>query len=196
MNEKFLDYFRTAIINFSHISTIPINDKILEEIVHNSLILSGEKSDWKEGSHLSGKDINQFSIKGGKFTSKNILTINCARTTKYKTLEEKIQHFDSNNFNYYFCFTRKEKKNIGREYQLIVIDANDIKLSKLNWIKTHKYIGNGTFGITAKIEPKMSDQIWLNIDINIFKKYKKLITLNFPYSEIGKNFNVLFNKNI
>jgi len=197
---------RQEIINHSGCNIFPIKGEQWEEISVRSLRAAGSKVEWKAGSHGSGADIwltdlNQgISNKSGKITrtkssGKYELSISSYRTTKYKTLEEKVEFFDGDgkNYGYYLILTREENKNI-RKYKVLLIDASKITARKLKWSvktgKTGKQTGwsgiNESLGIKMHIMKSMSDQFWIYLDLNKFEGTETLAEVSIPVDKLGK----------
>ena len=61
-----------------------------------------------------------------KYSKKKILRINGSRTTKYKTLEEKIKFLSENKDDVYYCLARnkKEWKDGLRKYYLFIFKSD------------------------------------------------------------------------
>tara|TARA_B100000575_G_scaffold36630_1_gene24662 strand:+ start:87 stop:764 length:678 start_codon:yes stop_codon:yes gene_type:complete len=197
---------KQEIINHSGCNRFPIKGEQWEEISVRALQSVGLNAEWKAGSHGSGADIwlanlNQgISNKSGKITrtkstGKYELSISSYRTTKYKTLEEKLDFFDGDgkNFKNYLILTREEDENT-RKYKVIFIDASKITAKKLKWSvktgKTSKQTGwsgvNKNLGIKMNIVKSMSDQFWIYLDLNKFKGAETLAEVSIPMDKLGK----------
>jgi len=169
---------------------IPINGLIWENLLYASLKKQSNDVVWNYKSHQTGADINyenySISCKGGRLqgSKKDRLKISSYRTTSYKTIEEKLEYFDENHEDVYFCMSYEETKN-KHKYKLFTFDSDILDYKKLNWQKTKRgWKGEGKF--LAKIESSMSDQLWLWLPIKILtKQFDICVEKNNKYGSIN-----------
>ena len=122
-----------------------------------------------------------ISCKSGTIKN-NILTISGSRTSKQKTLEEKIHHLCTDRENWYFCLAKE--KPFNKKYLLCIFKSELIKESIKNidsW--SLETCENGYFKkasclcvkkIKSIIQTKStSNQFWCNIPL-------ELIDFKFP----------------
>jgi len=159
--------------------TLPLIAELWEEILHNSLLDIGLDSKWgNDRSHKVGEDIyektyGRISCKSGALSKDNV-KFNGSRTTKFKTLEEKLEFLSSDHDDCYFMLA-KNKKNIDNKnfkYKVLIFSSSLCKVNKLNWEekfnKTGKLSGwKGTGNFNAEINRSMSDQLWLTLPLDM-----------------------------
>ena len=199
------------IISYSGIRKFPIKGELWEEISVDALKSVGLKVEWEAGSHGSGADIflpdsgEGISNKSGKITrtkttGKNELSISSYRTTKYKTLEEKLNFFDGDgkNFSKYLVLTREENKET-RKYSVILIDAAKVSAKALKWSKKIGKTGKQTgwhgydekLGIKMNIQKAMSDQFWIYLDLNKFTGAEIVAEVSISLDKLGKTHTIV-----
>jgi len=147
-----------------------------EEVLYRSLKDIGLSPKWdNDRSHKVGEDIFEKSIGriscksgaiGGK--KKDKVIFNGSRTTRYKTIEEKLEFLSSDHDDFYFMLS-KDKKDINNKnfkYKVLIFSSASCKVNKLNWVKTTSgYKGTGKF--EAKISTSMSGQLWTTLPLNM-----------------------------
>lgn len=141
--------------------------------------------DWTPNSHKQGTDITintnsnkiDISMKSGIYDEKKeTLSLSCFRTSKYNSLEEKV--------NYVLDLVSEETCVLSliyleesKEYKIYSIDSSELiqELQKVNW-KTKKN-NNGYsdyFGKSKNCEVKfvhsMSGQFWIKLNKDLFKE--------------------------
>jgi hypothetical protein len=157
----------------------------LEEHFAYALTESGYGTDWKpDFSHKVGKDQTtnsgvRCSNKSGTYIIKNKhLIINGSRTTKYKTLNEKLNFLSKNHQDYIFCMATTNEKIWNNKYYFIVLDSNKLDYHNQTWSETYGIIKNkGELSgwecqsdyYSAKISKSMSDQLWTEIYPELFE---------------------------
>lgn len=147
-----------------------------------SLFASVTNAMWTPNNHNNGEDmlteidgLNKPSLKSG-IIENDYLTISSHRTTKYKTLSEKIDFLKSREYDSYICLSRPDK-NKPHKYYLIYFSKSTIDYDSLKWINTYNKIGDhsGWYGeshdkkIQVSIIKSMSDQVWVTLDITKIK---------------------------
>lgn len=177
---------------FSNISGVTISGLLWEERIVNALKSMDLDPKWKMGSHRPGTDIEinslKFSAKSQKIDGE-VFLFSSFRTTKLKTLKEKIYYIDNpgKNFTHYLILSHEDFKD-KIIYRVFLIEANFIKASDFSWKekmgKTARTSGrlmgwetNYKNGIKLKITKNMSDQLWIYIDKKELDSHKKVIKL-------------------
>ncbi len=166
-NETFFLYFENEIKSFHDLfKNNHLKGELLEELIVNALRKSNINCDWDCYSHNSKYDIKingvEVSVKSGKVDSKNRLKISSFRTTKHKTLEDKIEFINDNKSDVMFSCTFKDG-----EYTIYVIDTNILSLSSdREWEKCNKNYKSINNIVDVNIYHSMSDQVWYNIHLN------------------------------
>jgi hypothetical protein len=157
--------------------------ELWEENCHHALVAAGFGSDWKpDFNHQSGADMriiagDRISNKGGQIDSES-LTFSGFRTTKYKTLTDKLEFLKDKKDDYVFCLaTNKNEWESGKKiYHFIVVDSNKLDYHNQEWVDTFGKKGTGKDKhngyscknevFEAKICFSMSDQLWTTIKLS------------------------------
>jgi len=149
---------------------VPINGIVWENLLYNSLKDQSNNVIWNNGGHAAGADIEfdniGISCKGGRLLhkGKDTFRISSYRSTIYKTLQEKLDYFDENHEDVYFCLSYEETDK--HEYRLFTFDSDVLDYKSLKWQKTKSgWKGSGAFDAT--IQKSMSDQLWLFLPIKL-----------------------------
>ena len=154
--------------------SLPVLGEYWEELLHQAFVQSGQKSDWQPNrSHAIGKDIHheehgRISCKSGEYNiKKKILRINGSRTTKYKTLEEKIKFLSENKDDVYYCLARnkKEWKDGLRKYYLFIFKSDILNLGEQQWEETRGGWKCACEKYEANISRATSDQLWVSFNV-------------------------------
>lgn len=199
---EFASVFEKIVTDYSLVFGTKITDLTLETLIYKALQRCKLSPVWDSGGHGPGMDISflndeyRLSVKSAKETA-NRLTISSFRTTTYDTLQEKLDYFDGSgkNFNYYFVLSRIEKKAcksrpIGnRKYIARMIPADLVVAGNKQWYETNSgWACEKTDGVTMRIQKKMSDQFWFDIDKDIIDNSPDVINLfeiDMGYDELG-----------
>jgi len=157
--------------------------------------INSSSSNWKGGGHGVGADVisetdNIFEInsrlqnKSGELDLiKGILKWNGHRTTKHKTLNDKLNFISSNHYDYYVMLSRdKNDWKMGNKiYYLIIFKSDKIDYLSLNWTKKYDknnnltgWRGNGNSNYSAEINKSMSDQLWTTANLNYLGETYKI----------------------
>ena len=156
--------------------TIPVADLMWEEILAASLVDIGYGGEWEPGSHKIGADITgvknfgDISCKTGAWQVKprkgeTTLLLNGSRTTKYPTIEEKIEFLSQKKEDHYFCLARNKRDWVKGKlaYKLCIFPT--LPHHEMEW----EQAGNGkdwyaeNEQMRCKITRKMSDQLWTEL---------------------------------
>ena len=158
----------------------PVKGELWEDIFDQ--VINTNSKTWNMGSHSAGADVVsnttgvRYQNKAGTI-SNNTITWSGHRTTKYKTLEEKIKFISDDHCDQYVMLARNtDEWNRGlKKYYLIMFDSSLIDYTKLNWTpdmgrsKTSitSWKGSATnIPYTAKILRGTSDQLWTTADLS------------------------------
>ena len=164
----------------------PVKAELWEDIFDQ--VINGSHSNWVGGGHSSGADVIsegnikiQFQNKSGDINYRtNIIKWNGHRTTKFKTLSDKLDFISEYHCDKYVMLGRNKKewdKGI-KKYNLIMFDSEKIDYKKLNWTEKYSKTGelsgwkgeNNNLPYSATINKKMSDQLWTECDMNYLGK--------------------------
>jgi hypothetical protein len=166
-------------INIHHMlyKTLSIKDKYWEYILTDSYRTIGFTVKYDVENHVSGKDLevkNLFndgrdigvSCKSGKIClnkQNEIATIEISsyRTTKYKTLDEKLNYIDEEHEDVVYSLS-STLFNSHKKYILTVFTPLKFKNFKWETNKSGYYMKSDFF--TAKILKQCSDQLWYKIN--------------------------------
>ena len=155
-----------------------------EELCSKALIKAGFGSDWKPdfnhgvGTDQVTDDNIRISNKGGKLKD-GVLTISSSRLTKHKTLADKVAFISQGHDDYIFCLaTDKDWDWHKPVYYFIVIDSRTLTYDKGAWEETIGRKGQlsgwkttADLGFAARIVRSCSDQLWIDIDQNLFSEF-------------------------
>ena len=195
---------KEKISEWSGYSKFPLKGEILEEQLVKCLEDLGLEPGWEPGSHKPGADITDYSIKSGQIKA-GVLSISSFRTTKLKSLQEKLDYFDGEgkNYNYYFVLVRTDNDKLKvRNYRALIIPSDFICANNFTWKGNYGQRGadkgklNGwktdqKHGISLSIAKSMSDQFWIYIKEDSLNKniedgeIKKLCDIDIPYDQLG-----------
>ena len=179
VDDSLFDCIEINIINYHQMfPLLPLKDLYWENILNNSLIEIGFKTEWEPGSHKVGADVEiiggvkngRISCKGGSLTDKSTrpsISISSFRTTKFKTLDEKLSYFDEGHEDVVFSLASVKplkKDNFTLKYILSIFFP--LKFSSMNWHKNGDD-WSGEDGIyKAWIAYKMSEQLWYKVPLD------------------------------
>lgn len=176
----------------------PIKDVYLEDIWDQCINPNG--SNWKPCGHQSGADTkleNQevsesYQNKSGQLLkNKTQVKISSHRTSKYKTLEDKVNFISEKHCDKYVLLSRDEKEwdKGNRIYYLMIFDSALFDFKSLTWTaktitrgekkgqENGSFVGtkeNGRF--SAEIQSaSTSNQLWVTADIDYLGGY---VTIN------------------
>ena len=187
MNIKNLVIDITELIEKHHkLYRFPVKAELWEDIWDQ--IINGWNSNWNGGSHSSGADVIsegknkvRFQNKSGDVNlNKNSIKWNGHRTTKHKTIQDKIDFISQDHYDYYVMLGRNKKEwdNGIIRYYLLVFNSDKIDYTNLDWKETFNkdnevngWSGkNSNLSYSAKISKSMSDQLWTESDIDYLGK--------------------------
>ena len=165
--------------------SIRCKSELWEEISARALRETGYGSDWlPDFNHFIGTDqttddgIN-ISNKSGLLNKNNTkMKISGSRTTKYKTIEEKLCFLENKSEDFIFCLAINpyEWKKGKRIYYFIVIDAKKLDYHKQKWNESYSKKGELTGWncvseyYNSKITISMSHQLWTDISSDMFEE--------------------------
>lgn len=143
-----------------------------EEVLKRSLEDIGLEPEWEnDRSHKVGEDIYEKSIgriscKSGSL-EKNGVKFNGSRTTRFKTLDEKLEFLSSSHDDFYFMLAKDKKDIMSKnfKYKVLVFPSTVCKVNKLKWEET-KSGWKGTGDFSAMISRSMSDQLWTTLPLD------------------------------
>ena len=163
------------------IYSLPLIAEYWEEILSKAFGIIGYETTWKpDRSHAVGEDMrlvgmenSRISCKSGQFIKPKALNKKCvkfngSRSTKFKTLEEKITHFSNSHDDYYFLLSKN--KPFDKKYKLIIFKSEICKVDKLTWTESDsgkQWKGIGDF--MANIGKSMSAQLWTTLPLDMIK---------------------------
>ena len=172
MNENIASAIEKRIKRYHEDFSLPLMAEQWEEVLTRSLRDVGLKPEWdNDRSHKVGEDIYEESIgriscKSGSL-EKDSVKFNGSRTTRFKTLEEKLNFLSSSHDDVYFMLA-KDKKDIKEKnfkYKVLVFPSSACKANSLRWEET-KGGWKGTGDFKATINRSMSDQLWTTLPLD------------------------------
>jgi hypothetical protein len=155
---------------------LPVKAELWEHICHK---VFGDEG-WKPFNHSTNNDIRTNiegmkvpSLKGG-IIKDNILKFSSHRTTKHKSLEDKIKFLDSVEYDSFLFLARRDDGKIG-EYVVCHMPSKTWKYSELEWsVNVNKKGFESGWSATSsdkkislKIEKSMSHQLWIDVDMSL-----------------------------
>jgi len=171
MNKNLAAAIETRIKRYHEDFSLPLMAEQWEEVLTRSLKDVGLTPEWEnDRSHKVGEDIYEKSIgriscKSGSLEKSSVI-FNGSRTTKFKTLDEKLEFLSSSHDDYYFMLA-KDKKDIKKKnfkYKVLVFPSTACKANSLKWEET-KGGWKGTGDFSAVISRSMSDQLWTTLPL-------------------------------
>ena len=165
---------------WNNFSSFPLKGELWEERLSLGFNDTGYDTDWEpNGNHVPGVDFSlpeegiSFSCKSGKLKN-GVLSISSYRTTKYPTLQEKLDYHDSAEakpFTHYAVLVRDEDNN---QQHCLILDKSYISAKSLKWEENIGVRGKSAGKLTGwsgeseniemKIQRSMSDQFWYYLD--------------------------------
>lgn len=170
--KKLVAKAKVKMLKFHELIRIPLKAEYWEDILDQSLQDIGDESIWYRFRHTLSVDIEskffgKISCKGGILTKKG-LKFSGFRTTKYKTLEEKLKFLKIKKDDCYFCLTKNSNKNWDDTYKLIIFDSKLLNDNgRIFNIKNWSVINSGweyqSKNFKLQILSGTSDQLWYSI---------------------------------
>lgn len=171
--KQLIESIKTKLETHHSLYDTPVSGILWEEILYKSLLGLGrcDNTSWCHNSQRTGADIigvqvhGNISCKSGTIKN-NRLKFSGSRTTKYKTIEEKLSFLSEKSEDVYFCLSRnvKEWEQGNKIYYLSRFDH--IKYNKMKWNEREKdwYALNNK--MECYINKSMSDQLWTYLDMD------------------------------
>ena len=169
--EKLTSAIETRIKRYHEDFSLCLMAEQWEEVLKRSMEDVGLNPEWEnDRSHKVGEDIFEKSI--GRISCKSgslgngTVKFNGSRTTRFKTLKEKVEFLSSSHDDCYFMLA-KDKKDIMKKnfkYKVLIFPSSTIKADTLKWEET-KGGWKGTGDFSATINRSMSDQLWTTLPL-------------------------------
>lgn len=167
---------------------LPCTAEYLEELVSDSLNSVGYINDWQPNrSHSVSVDMSlalgqSFSIKSGIYDDKKqTLTFSGSRLGKHKSLDEMIKSINETTADYYICVSKRDQdwsptpaKSETKRYFVFVFKSDLINYNAIWDTKDSGVYFMGTDGLSAKIVPSMSHQLWTTVSTEIIGKPEEI----------------------
>ena len=175
----------------------PVKDVYLEDIFDQCI--NPNNSTWKPNGHQSGADTKQeteqliecYQNKSGQLLeNKTKVRISSHRTSKYKTLDDKIDFISKKHCDKYVLLSRDEKEwEVGKKiYYLMIFDSSLFDFKNMNWSdkittkgknkgqQNGGFIGNDTNNhYRAEIlNASTSNQLWIIANIDYIGGFAKI----------------------
>jgi len=189
INETILkssDKIKEQVEKWNSFSRFPLKGELWEERLSLGFKDNGHDNDWEpNGNHVPGIDFSllqediSFSCKSGKLEG-GVLSISSYRTTKYPTLQEKLDYHDSEEakpFTHYAVLVRDEENN---QQHCLILEKSYISAKSLDWKENIGTRGKSKGKLTGwsgeskhvnmKIQKSMSDQFWYYLDWDTMKE--------------------------
>lgn len=193
MNNELIKNVTYLIQVYSKYSAVPIEGLTWEFISYCAFRKTYGNCEWNVGSHKEGSDISvkingkkiNISVKTNRADGKKA-SISSYRTTRYKTLKEKIEFIKETNssFNYYFLLLKNMTSQVVT-YDIFLIPSNVFSCYDLNkWKEEEKTWIYEDDRFKAKITKSMSDQLWYYFNVDYIQPYF-VTKVNVKCSEMG-----------
>jgi hypothetical protein len=175
----------------------PVKAELWEDIFDQCI--NSNLSNWVGGGHNVGFDVisenNGLFKSNSKFQNKSgvidlikqTLQWNGHRTTRYKSLSDKINFISTNHCDYYVMLARDKKDwQCGNKiYYLVIFSSDKIDYSTLQWSEKYDkknnlagWVGEGNDYFSAHISKSMSDQLWTTAKLSYIADFYKKIEIN------------------
>ena len=188
----------TYIKDYHILFSTPMSGVLWEEIFDKALTDCKLDTTWKaDGSHKVGEDMrilgvdkSRLSLKSGVIDPSNqCVTFSGSRSTKYISLQDKIDFFSKEHEDWYCLLAKKDRKKYRKEYRkkfpvfdkiytVLIFPKKCCKINQLQWSEHPRgksWIGTGIF--EAKIQKQMSSQLWTTLPLDMIE-YKFVIDCN------------------
>lgn len=163
---------------------LPCTAEYLEELISDSLNSVGYINDWQPNrSHSISVDMSlaigpSFSVKSGIYDDqKQTLEFSGSRLGKHKTIDEMIKSINDTSADYYICVAKRSQdwsptplKIQPKIYHVFVFKSDVINYNVAWDIKESGVYFMGTDGLSARIVPSMSHQLWTTVSTSIIGK--------------------------
>lgn len=163
---------------------LPCTAEYLEELISDSLNSVGYINDWQPNrSHSISVDMSlaigpSFSIKSGIYDDqKETLTFSGSRLGKHKTIDEMIKTINDTSADYYICVSKRDQdwsptplKSQPKIYHVFFFKSDLINYNAVWDTKDSGVYFMGSEGLSAKIVPSMSHQLWTTVSTSIVGK--------------------------
>jgi hypothetical protein len=176
--EEFAEKLKTEHIQPFHDKYIvPITAELWENMLFLTLKSLGFDISWKCASHQVGTDLTihkfdehlNISAKSGTIDKdKRLKNVSSYRTTKYKTLQDKIDYITESHQDYYFCLAKKTPFVENPIYYLYIFENDNVDFTSGIWTEKYNKSNNHTGwnyeteNVKAEIKKGTSDQLWIN----------------------------------
>jgi hypothetical protein len=172
-----LDLYGTKLVelieNYHKVCRVPVSGEVFEDLLDQAINNTSSADNWKK-QHNTSVDVVavntqvRYQIKSAVISYNSLTSLfelrwSGYRSTSYGTIDEKVEHFDSREFDKYLIIAKDEKFKFGkRAYKLFEFDKSLIEYKHLEWMETDTgWEGvNKTLPYKATINKKMSDQLW------------------------------------
>lgn len=183
---ELLQQLEHKITQHHNLYRFPLKAELWEDIFDQTI--NSFNSEWEGGGHSVGADVvsennslfskgSRLQLKSGDYNPKNnTVKWNGHRTTKHKTIEDKIDFISQNHYDYYVMLMRNKKdwKQGNKIYYLLMFESSKIDYSSLTWTEKYSKQNNITgwkgVGInqpySGEINISMSHQLWTTCDVN------------------------------
>lgn len=169
--KKLIPILELNIKKYHELFDIPLKAEYFENILYKSFLELNIDTHWNSMSHTISCDMTndifgRISCKSGNFKNikkKNqlVLILSSSRTTKHKTLDDKIKFMNTKKEDSFFCLTNSKE---DKSYKLLYFESDMLNINNVIWkVDNIGWKGNRT-GLDIEIRKSMSDQIWYILD--------------------------------
>ena len=193
ITEELFDNIETSIREYHKgiFDAISIKSEYWETILDYALHKQGHKTIYERGSHKVGADIEiknisngRISCKAGSLVKKSTrpaIKISSYRSTQYKTLDEKLIHFDNDHEDIIMSLAYiKPLRKDSFKHKYIMSVFNPLKFMNMEWeerIAKDNVVNWLTVNniIDADIYPQHSGQLWYRVPLDTIDHKREII---------------------
>ena len=192
LSEETLNQIESKIQQHHQIYRIPVKAESWEDLADQAI--NGEKTEYKPFNHNIVFDLNltvdsnhyKSSLKAGVIKGDR-LHFSSHRLGRFESLDDKINFLDNVEYDNFLFLSRNDNTIWDKTYHILSLDSKLITYRDLNWVeelgKRGKYkstvsswVGTSNGGnIKCKIVKAMSHQLWVDIDLSLVNKLKKIV---------------------
>jgi len=168
---RLTESIRRNVSNYHNTFHQPLKATYWEEVLHNSFLDIDFTTTWRPNeSHRIGEDMrivdlesSRISCKSGQIIDNSMVEYSGSRTTRYRTLQEKIDFLATKHHDYHFMLAKN--KPFDGIYRLLIIKEEMTNVGDLDW-RPHgdDYISVGG-PFEARIVHNMSGQLWVKLPL-------------------------------
>jgi hypothetical protein len=168
---RLTESIRKNVSNYHNTFDQPLKSTYWEEVLHKSFIDINFTTTWRPNeSHRVGEDMriddlesSRISCKSGQILNNSVVEYSGSRTTRHRTLRDKIDFLATRHHDYHFMLAKS--KPFNGIYRLLIIKEEMANVGDLDWHSDgDNYVSVGG-PFEAKIVHNMSGQLWVKLPL-------------------------------